>query len=201
MTEQLLETLPVYGLPALAAVIVIACLGIPVPASMMLLLSGALVASGDLSLWPTLATAFTAAVLGDNLGFLLGRQAAGPVSRKTDAIEEVGRYLDRRGGWAIFLSRWLIAPIGPAINLAAGAGATPWRRFVLPEVAGEVVWVTLYVSLGAVFGHAFAMLSDALSTVIGLATSLTLGVWAARHLSRKRVMRRETGHGGAGRGT
>jgi membrane protein DedA with SNARE-associated domain len=58
----------------------------------------------------------------------------------------------------------------------------------VPELAGEVVWVGLYVSLGAVFGHALTMVSDALSTLIGLATSLTLMLFTIK-LLRRRVAR------------
>ncbi|PWJ20544.1 DedA family protein [Jannaschia seohaensis] len=185
MTELLLDALPTYGLPALFAAIVLACLGLPLPASMLLLLSGAFVASGDLPLVATVLTAFASAVIGDNVGFLLGRYASTFLAGHTEATEKVGRYLQERGTWAIFLSRWLVAPLGPAVNLAAGAGATSWRRFLLPELAGEVVWVGLYISLGAAFGHALAMISDALSTLIGLATSLTLMAVALKLLWRR----------------
>jgi membrane protein DedA with SNARE-associated domain len=192
MTEWLLAALPTYGLPALSASIFLACLGVPLPASMMLLLSGAFVASGDLPVVLTVLTAFGSAVIGDNTGFLLGRYASGFLARHTEAIQKVGAYLQERGAWAIFLSRWLVAPLGPAINLAAGASAVSWRRFLAPELAGEVVWVGLYVSLGAAFGHALTMLSDALSTFIGLATSLTLMAIAIRLLRQHRVRQRKS---------
>ena len=193
MTDLLLDALPTYGLPALALVFVVACLGIPLPASMLLLLAGALVASGDLPLAATLVTVFASAVIGDNTGFLLGRYASGLLQGHTGATEKVGRYLEERGAWAIFLSRWLIAPLGPAVNLAAGASAVSWRRFLMPELAGEVVWVGLYISLGAAFGHALMMVSDALSTVIGLATSLTVMALSLKLLSKRRSRQQKSG--------
>lgn len=185
MTELLLNALPTYGLPALSIVILVACVGIPLPASMLLLLSGAFVATGDLPVLQTVGVAFGSAVIGDNFGFLLGRYASGLLAGHAEATKKVGRYLQERGAWAIFLSRWLVAPLGPAINLAAGASAVSWRRFLVPELAGEVVWVGLYVSLGAAFGHALTMVSDALSTLIGLATSLTLMLFTIKLLQRR----------------
>jgi len=185
MTELLLDALPTYGLPALFTVILVASFGIPLPASMLLLLSGAFVASGDLPVLLTVGVAFGSAVIGDNVGFLLGRYASSLLAGHAKATEKVGRYLEERGAWAIFLSRWMVAPLGPAINLAAGASSVSWRRFLVPELAGEIVWVGLYVSLGAVFGHALTMVSDALSTLIGLATSLTLMVFAIKLLRRR----------------
>jgi membrane protein DedA with SNARE-associated domain len=50
----------------------------------------------------------------------------------------------------IFLSRWLITPAGPWVNLMSGASKYPWLRFVLWDVVGEVLWVVLYVYLGRV---------------------------------------------------
>lgn len=186
MTDLVLSALPTYGLPALSIIIVVACLGVPLPASMLLLLSGAFVASGDLSLPATLITAFGSAVIGDNIGFLVGRRASTLLSGHISSMEKVGRYLDERGAWAIFFSRSLVAPLGPAVNLAAGAGATSWRKFLVPEIAGEAVWVALYVSLGAAFGQVLDMLVDALSTAIGLATSITLMIIAVKLLRRRR---------------
>jgi membrane protein DedA with SNARE-associated domain len=60
-------------------------------------------------------------------------------------------YVGRRGSAAVFLSRWFVAALGPYVNLAAGAARLPWSKFTFWGIAGEAVWVALYVGLGHSF--------------------------------------------------
>jgi membrane protein YqaA with SNARE-associated domain len=73
LIDQLLSAFALYGLPVLFGALLIGAVGIPMPASMMLLAAGSFVAQGDLSLWWVLALASIAAILGDNVGYCLGR--------------------------------------------------------------------------------------------------------------------------------
>lgn len=73
LIDQLLSAFALYGLPILFGALLIGAVGIPMPASMMLLAAGSFVAQGDLSLWWVLALASTAAILGDNVGYCIGR--------------------------------------------------------------------------------------------------------------------------------
>jgi len=89
--------------------------------------------------------------------------------------------MDRRGLVAIFLSRWLVSPLGPWVNLVAGSSGYGWTRFTLVAVAGEVVWAGLYV--GADFGFAGNIeaasqaLGSALGMIGGAGAVIVLGTW------------------------
>jgi membrane protein DedA with SNARE-associated domain len=87
---------------------------------------------------------------------------------------------------AIFLSRWLITPLGPVINLTSGMSGYPWGRFLLLDIIGELIWVILYVFLGAVFSdrvEAFSqVLDDFAWTVVGLIAAIALGWMLIRRL-------------------
>ncbi|WP_347313327.1 DedA family protein [Defluviimonas sp. SAOS-178_SWC] len=188
MTDWLLSLVPQYGLWLLAATTFLSCLALPVPSSMMMLAAGGFAASGDLGLVSTIAAALFGAVIGDQAGFAAGR-AGGPglLSRlgrkpsRAKALDRARAILDRRGDVAIFLTRWLFSPVGPWANFAAGAGGLRWLRFTLWSIAGEAVWVALYIGMG----HAFAgnleaagdLLSSGLGLVGGLAAMLGLGLW------------------------
>lgn len=158
MTEQLLALLPLYGLPLLAAVTALSCLGLPLPASVFMMLMGAFAASGDFNLFGVFATAFAAALSGDQAGFAVGRLSGAtiitrlaktPSRRETLARAEAR--INSHGPVAVFLTRWLLAPLGPYVNLIAGATAFSWTRFTVYGVAGELFWVGGYTGLGVIF--------------------------------------------------
>ncbi len=72
---------------------------------------------------------------------------------------------ERWGGLGIFFSRWLVSPIGPAINLTSGIAAYSWLKFLMLDVAGELVWVMLYVTLGRMFSDRVEAVSDLLGNL------------------------------------
>lgn len=91
----------------------------------------------------------------------------------------------KRWGWAgIFFSRWLVTPFGPWVNLASGMGAYSWPRFLFLVVAGEALWVALYVALGKIFSDRVLALSELLGNLTWAVVGLVLAVWLGRKLLR-----------------
>lgn len=188
MTDWLLGLVPTYGLWLLAATTFLACLALPVPCSVLMLSAGGFVATGDLVLWQVIGAALGGAVLGDQTGYhigqfggprLLARFAASPARKLL-----VARAMDQltTGGAAgIFFTRWLITPVGPWANFAAGATGFSYPRFTFWAVAGEVVWVGLYVLLGYGFAGNIEAASDmagsTLGIMAGIAAMLGFGWW------------------------
>lgn len=164
MNERLLELLPLYGLPALGLVVGLGCLGLPVPSSLFILVAGSFAAAGDFDPVAVFLVCLAGALLADNLGFLIGRRGGAFLERRFAArIERARGLLDRSGGAAVFLSRWLVSPLGPAVNLVAGATGFRWRRFLAFDLAGEVLWVLLYMGLGASFGALLPQVAEILA--------------------------------------
>lgn len=190
MTAYLLELITVYGASALAVTTFLSCLALPVPASLAMLAAGGFVASGDLPATGVVLAAFCGAVLGDQTGFLAGRFGSGAVERlaahpkRGAALRRATDDLCRKGIPLVFFSRWLVSPLGPYVNVVAGATGLSWRRFFLADLAGEAVWVGLYVGLGAVFAGNIALLADILGNLSGLLAALLValgaGVWLRR---------------------
>ena len=173
MTEQLLALLPLYGLPLLAAVTGLSCLGLPLPASIVMMLMGAFAAAGDFGLVAVFASALAAALVGDQTGFAIGRLGGTAIlSRlkqspsRREAIRRAEQRIDSHGPVAVFLTRWLLAPLGPYVNLIAGATGFSWARFTLYGTAGELIWVGGYTGLGIAF-------SDNVMTVAEIAGDLS----------------------------
>lgn len=195
MTETLLAWLTVGGVPVLMVTTFLSCLAMPVPSSLMMLAAGGLSASGDLSLGAVAAGAFAGAVLGDQVGYQIGRSGMSwasdrirPGSHAALALARAEALLARRGGLAVFFSRWLLSPLGPYVNLAAGAARLDRRVFTLWDIAGEAVWVGLYIGLGYLFGSHIDMLAQLSSNLVGLLAALAVmigaGLWLRRALKR-----------------
>ncbi|MEJ8629627.1 hypothetical protein P0F65_06740 [Sphingomonas sp. I4] len=92
------------------------------------------------------------------------------------------------GGLGHFFSRWLIGPLGPWINVTSGLTNYPWVRFIVLDIAGEVLWLLIYVSLGRAF-------SDQVQTIASLLGNLTwviVGLLAAILLGWKLFGRSQT---------
>lgn len=188
MTETAFALLAAWGTPILALATFLSCLAVPVPTSAMMLAAGAFAATGVLALPAVVAAALVGAVAGDQAGYALGR-LAGPAATRRLPPEPLARAqaaMDRRGGLAVFLSRWLFSPLGPYVNLLAGATRMGWARFTAAGVAGEGVWVALYVGLGAAFADQLAALAQLLADSAGLATSVAVAALTGTALWRRR---------------
>ena len=125
---------------------------------------------------------------GDQVGYRVGRigghgfldrlaahPARGPLVTKAVDL------MNQRGALGIFFTRWLFAPVGPWANFAAGATGFNYRKFTFWAIAGEVVWVSLYVLLGYSFAGnieaASQLAGSSLGLLAGVAAMLGFGWW------------------------
>jgi len=108
------------------------------------------------------------ALAGESIGFALGRYF-GPKIRASRLGRRVGErnwqraenYLDRRGGIAVFISRFLPV-LHSLIPLTVGMSTMTYRRFMRWTAPACVVWATAYVSVGAAAAGSYRELSDRL---------------------------------------
>jgi membrane protein DedA with SNARE-associated domain len=185
VTDQLLGWLSLYGLPALFFILVIASAGMPFPVTLLLIAAGSFVAQGEFKLGPVLLLASAGAVVGDQIGYCIGRYGGRRLVRRIakrigeERVERAEAFAHHWGGLGIFLSRWLVTPLGPWLNLTSGAAGYSWPRFFLWDVLGEVLWVVLYVLLGKFFNDRVVELADLLGNltwvIIGVIATIVLG--------------------------
>src|SRR6266542_7097332 len=198
---QLLAALSLYGLPLLFGVIVVAAAGIPLPISLMLVAAGSFAELGQLKLWQVIAISSAAAVLGDQIGYALGRwggrRLASRIARRKNGVARIAQaeaFAKRWGGAGIFFSRWLVTPLGPWLNLTSGMAAYPWTLFFFWDLIGEVLWVVLYVTLGKFFSGRVQALVEILGNlawvIVGLILAVILGWHLLRYLRPAGALRR-----------
>lgn len=184
VTEWLLTGMLNYGSALLGVALFLAALGIPLPASVLLMAAGAFTSQGVLPLEGAVVAATSGAVAGDACSYLVGRFSLRWVPSSVLASGGWARAaasFARWGGWGVFFSRFLLTPIALPVNLLAGSTRYAWARFMSAVVAGEVVWVFLFGGLGHLFANQWEALSrlaaDIGAVVLGLAL-VAAGLWA-----------------------
>jgi membrane-associated protein len=137
------------GYLALALLVGLESTGVPVPGETALIAAGILAHDGEMSIEGVIAIAAAAAIVGDNLGYLIGRhggrrllEAPGPLEHHRRSIIEKGEpFFDRHGPKAVFLGRW-VAGLRIAAAWLAGITHMRWRTFFFWNLLGGVAWAT-----------------------------------------------------------
>jgi membrane protein DedA with SNARE-associated domain len=182
--------------------------GFVVPGETAVVVGGVLASVGSVNLWAIMTVAVLGAVLGDTVGFALGR-GAGPwllgrwPQRGTGAVVRTTALLERYGGAAVFAGRFLTfaRAVVPGV---AGMSRLRYRTFALYNVLGGTVWATAYTLLGYLVGRSFARIASDLSAgslvVLGILV-VALAGYAWRHGRKDGLTSPVTGTGGeAGEG-
>ena len=216
--HSLLDAIGSHPHAALLAVFVVACaeslalVGALVPAAIVMFAAGALIGTGALELWITLAAAVAGAVLGDGLSYELGRSRestirAWPAFRRfSQPLARAEAFLQDHGGKSILLARFA-APVRAFVPLLAGFGRMPRSRFYTVNVASALLWAPVHILPGVLFGaslHVAEAVSGRLALIVLLLAALVWGVvwlmttalrfvvpWA--HYLRDRVVARSRG--------
>jgi membrane protein DedA with SNARE-associated domain len=180
------------GYGALFGLVFAESAGAPVPGETALLAAGALAGSGHLLLPLVIAVGTAAAILGDNLGYWLGRRGGRALllrdgrfaGHRRRAVAKGDAFFARHGAKTVFLGRWVpgVRVVGAVL---AGASAMPWRRFLLFNATGALAWSATVASVAAVFGLAGAASWMALT----FAAALLAGALAALRQRRARTPR------------
>jgi len=134
--------------------------GLPIPGETVTLLGGYAAGSGQLSLAGVMGAAAGGAVLGDNIGYWVGRRAGwglilrvGRLLRQSpEQLELLRRRFLRHAGTSVLLGRF-VAVLRVIAGPMAGAVGMAWPRFALFNAAGAVLWAGTMVSLAWVGGR------------------------------------------------
>lgn len=194
MTKLLLD----YGLVLLFVFVAMESAGVPIPGE-TLLITAAFLARPEqhhYSLVWVIVVAATAAIVGDNIGYALGRYGGralinrvGFVRRYADrALPPSQRFFAKHGPKAVFFGRF-IAVLRVTAAWLAGLSHMPWWRFFVWNAAGGIIWATSVSLLAYWAGKAVAetISKYGLYGVIALVVLGAVGFLALR-IWRKRVI-------------
>ncbi len=159
-TADLQHFLSTYGYWAVLFFVAIESTGIPFPGETMLLLAA--IDAGithHLSILLVIVAAASGAILGDNIGFWVGREGGFRLLRRygrylhlNESRLKVGLYLFRKhGGKVVFFGRF-VAVLRAWAAFLAGTNRMPWPRFLLFNALGGISWATIYGLGGYLLG-------------------------------------------------
>lgn len=168
-----------FGYPAVALFVMIESSGIPFPGETMLLLASFYAASDpQLSIPLVIASAALGAIIGDNIGFYVGRTGGKALIKRygrfvflrPEHMERAERFFSKHGDKTVFFGRF-VAVLRAWAAFLAGVNRMHWPTFLIYNAAGGIIWATLYGLLGYYAGRLF---HDNFSKVEGLARDLSL---------------------------
>lgn len=185
-----------YGLIFLFGIVCLESAGLWLPGETALIAAGVYASKGHLSIAGVVAVAAAAAILGDNIGYWLGREGGrrllyryALLKRFADRVlPPAERFFERHGGKAVFLARFFG---GVRVTGAWMAGITrmTWWRFLFWNAAGGIVWA---VAIGLLAFYAGKAAADALArygvyAAIGGGILLVVAL-VVLHVWRRRVV-------------
>jgi membrane protein DedA with SNARE-associated domain len=182
-SQNLTGLLATYGYWAVLLCIALESMGVPLPGETMLLGAAVYAATTHhLHIGGVIAAAATGAILGDNAGFLIGREGGARLLQRYGhavGLDErklnLGRYLfARHGSKVVFFGRF-IAMLRMWAAVLAGTYHMPWPRFLAWNMAGGVAWSSLY-GLGGYLLGATALQAGGHAGVITLALGAAVTV-------------------------
>lgn len=169
--------------------------GFVLPGETAAILGGVAAKLGHAPLWAVLVTVIAAAVVGDSVGYEIGRHFGPRVLRlrlldkRRQRIDDARDFLARRGGSAVFLGRW-VAFFRAVMPALAGTARMPYPRFLMFNAAGGIIWGTVVVLVGYAAGASYTTVEKTLGRGTAVAV-LAIVVVAALVW---RIRKHRTGH-------
>lgn len=190
----------------LPAIIGLESFGVPSPGETALITAAVLASEGKLKIWLVLVIGISSAIIGDSIGYELGRHLGrevltgrGPLRRgRVRAVAAGERFFAKHGSKTVFFARW-ITGVRSAAAWLAGIDGMPYPRFLAFNAAGAITWGLSYGLVGYFGGAAAANAIKTAGTyaliVIGVILVLLLAFWWWHRRRRRRA--EEAGEAGA----
>lgn len=193
--DFLVDLLRAYGYPALAILIALECLGLPLPGE-TLLIGGALLAARTqhIDIHLLVLSAALGAIGGQLLGYAIGYTLGYRMLRRygarigmTPSRLALGRLLFRRHGVKVVVISRFVALLRQLTGLLAGAARMPWPRFIAANVVGSILWAAVYGYGTAALGESLTRVAGPIAIVLGIAvvTAIVAGVLFIRRHERR----------------
>jgi membrane protein DedA with SNARE-associated domain len=197
--DRILGLIEHYGYLVILFGVMLESAGVPLPGETILLAAGVLVQRGHLDLGDTIAFGIAGAVVGDQIGYWIGRAGGRPfvlrwgryVFITPERLVRAEAFFARHGGKAVFLARFF-SGLRVFGALVAGTSRMRWMTFLIYNALGGFVWATAVVLIGYFLGSSLVLVERwlgratlVLAAVVALAVGFYLAYrWAARNRMR-----------------
>jgi membrane protein DedA with SNARE-associated domain len=148
-----------YGYLAVVGLVLVEGFGLPAPGQSILIVAGVYAGAGQLNIVVVVILGFLAAILGDNLGYLIGKVGGRPLVLRfgryvfltPERIEKAEKFFNRHGGKIVPIARF-IDGLRQTNGIVAGLVKMPWWRFLTYNAIGAALWVGLWTLTGYLAG-------------------------------------------------
>ena len=189
--DDVLSALLRFGYPALALILFLGALGLPLPNGLSAVIAGSLAAAGRMSWLAAILTAITSSVLGDMIAYSLGRFVGERllehwghwVGYTRERQARVQTLLQRWGGILVLVTRTLVSSVSSVVGLIAGISHYRASAFFAFVLLGRILWTSAYMGLGYGIGGSLESATSFLAALTGLLLSLIVAA-AAGFVSR-----------------
>jgi membrane-associated protein len=185
----------VFLLPALEASIFV---GVVLPGEIAVLLGGVAASRGSVPLALVLTAACLGAVIGDQIGYVVGREWGQQVLRRIpdnildeDRLQKGREYVRRTGAKGVVLGRWTAA-LRALVPGLAGMSHMSYPRFLIANIIGGVGWALTVGIVGYLAGNSYKKVESALGSVSYVLLGLIVVALVAWHIVRKRRERADS---------
>ena len=195
LARNLDSLLATYGYLAVFVFVGVESIGVPVPGETMLVTAAIYAGTtGRLSIFWVIVASSAGAIVGDNIGYLIGRTGGyrlikryGRYIRLEEDRLRLGQYLfHKHGPKVVFFGRF-ISVLRIFAAFLAGVNHMHWRRFLIFNAAGGIVWSTLYGVAAYLLGQQLLRLSgpvDAVLAIVGIMVIIAVIVFLRRNEAR-----------------
>lgn len=180
--SELTYLLHIYGYWAVLVFVSIESIGIPFPGETMLLVAAIYAGTTHQLFIPfVIAAAAAGAIIGDNIGFVIGREGGYRLLRRyghyillNERKLKLGQYLFKKhGGKVVFFGRF-IAVLRALAAFLAGTNRMQWPRFLIFNALGGIVWATIYGMGGYLLGKNIQRFTGPAGTVLIILAVITI---------------------------
>ncbi|MGQ0445850.1 MAG: DedA family protein [Beijerinckiaceae bacterium] len=199
--EQILGNLEpfihAYGAAAVMVILAFESLGLPLPGESLLILASVFAGRGELSLLPLMLGAWAGAVLGDNIGYLIGRRLGRAIVLRYGAkigingarLNRVEAFFRRYGPATVAFARF-VNVLRQLNGVVAGMLKMEWKRFLFFNALGGALWVLVWTLAGFYLGGHVSGIkaighdlehAEAILGIGVLIAALVFGFWRLRH--------------------
>jgi membrane protein DedA with SNARE-associated domain len=183
-----------HGLFLLFLAVAIESAGVPVPGETALIAAAVLAHKGHYPLWAVIVVAALGAIVGDNVGYWLGREGGRQLLEKwsftskhtAKALPPAERFFEKHGPKAVFFGRF-IAILRVTAAWLAGISHMAWWRFTFWNALGGIVWAT---GVGLLAYWAGQKVADAISRYGLYAVVALIGVAVIGYIVLRVVKKR-----------
>ncbi len=149
-----------YGYGGVAFLLFIEDFGLPVPGETILIAASIYAGTGRLNVFVLAAIAIVAAVVGDNIGYVIGHYGGEAIVRRygkyvfltPEKLDKTKDFFNRRGGAVVTIARF-IDGLRQLNGIIAGSAEMKWRRFLMFNAIGATLWVGTWVTVGYTAGN------------------------------------------------